>query len=183
MFITHVISDTHFNHANILKYEPMRLAWGQTPEEMTETMIAAWNSRVSEHDVVLHLGDFAMGKKELHRPIRERLNGKIVFVQGNHDVKPERFLLKGDECMDVLEFKHDSFGTIVCRHDPAFFTQDEADRADFLLHGHLHSGKHRGDTPDVIKHKAACLSVERLPTAPAPMSFVDVFLSPWFLRS
>lgn len=146
-------------------------------------MIAAWNATVSASDVVLHLGDFAMGKKDLHRPIRERLNGKIVFVQGNHDVKPRRFLLDADDCVDVLEFNHETFGVVVCRHDPAFFTQDETDRANFLLHGHLHSGKHRGDTPDSIKHKAACLSVERLLSAPAPMNFADVFLNLAALRS
>ena len=48
-------------------------------------MIRRWNERVSPEDVVFHLGDFViMGK---HKHFEERLNGKIIWIKGNHDKK------------------------------------------------------------------------------------------------
>lgn len=84
-------SDTHFGHTNIIKYvnRPFKDA-----EEMNEKMIANWNKVVQWDDVVYHLGDFAMGvlnKIDYAVKIRERLNGKIHFLMGNHDPKEWRW--------------------------------------------------------------------------------------------
>ena len=51
-------SDTHFNHANILKLcnRPFK-----SVEEMYETMIANWNCVVGMDNDVFHLGDFCLG--------------------------------------------------------------------------------------------------------------------------
>ena len=57
-----VTSDTHFNHANIIKYCNRPFS---SVEEMNETIIANWNKVVSEDDMVYHLGDFALGDKSL----------------------------------------------------------------------------------------------------------------------
>lgn len=74
-------SDNHFGHINIIRYcnRPFRDA-----EEMNETMIANWNSLVSEEDVVFNLGDFFFSEK-LISSILPKLNGKIVWILGNHD--------------------------------------------------------------------------------------------------
>ena len=49
-------SDTHFWHVNIIKYcnRPF-----ETIEEMNETIIEKWNSKISKDDIVFNLGDFA----------------------------------------------------------------------------------------------------------------------------
>lgn len=167
------ISDTHFGHVNILKYEPLRQEWGENPAAMTAYMIAAWNSVVRPHHTVLHLGDFAMGLKDNWPLYRQQLNGRIILVRGNHDPKPGHKhwdLLAPIEVHDRYEFECSELGKVVCRHDPHHFTEEDHDVAAWLFHGHLHSGHHRADTPEHFKRKAVCLSVERLDTRPAPVS-------------
>jgi hypothetical protein len=53
---TWIISDTHFFHENIGKY-------CSRPENWQELIIKNWNDLVSPEETVLHLGDFALGKK------------------------------------------------------------------------------------------------------------------------
>lgn len=72
-------SDTHFDHANILKYTSRPFT---TVEEMNEALITNWNSLVRPGDVVYHLGDFAFRR---HRYFAERLHGQIVLIEGSHD--------------------------------------------------------------------------------------------------
>ena len=87
----YLTSDLHFNHVNILKYEPVNRPF-ETLEEMNETLIANWNAKVSAEDTVYVLGDLAMGTVEASRACIERLNGKIVLIRGNHD-SPKRIKL------------------------------------------------------------------------------------------
>ena len=85
-------SDTHFSHANIIKYckRPFK-----SVEEMNEVLVKKWNDRVKPGDLVYFLGDFcfknsAGGKKGEGLPVKasaylEQLNGMIQFVAGNHE--------------------------------------------------------------------------------------------------
>ena len=81
------ISDTHFWHANIIKYCHRPYADIKT---MNEDIIKRWNSVVGKDDIVWHLGDFAFFKRngEQHEEVRKLVNslhGKINLVLGNHD--------------------------------------------------------------------------------------------------
>lgn len=77
-------ADTHFGHANIIKYcsRPFK-----DSVEMNETLINNWNSVVGEKDLVFHLGDFCFGKEDYDPFDRyfKRLKGLIIFIKGNHD--------------------------------------------------------------------------------------------------
>ena len=55
------ISDLHFGHANILKFDnrPFR-----NTEEMETALIENWNSTVSAGDITYILGDFCWGKRK-----------------------------------------------------------------------------------------------------------------------
>lgn len=75
-------SDTHFNHANVVRY--CGRPFGDV-REMNEALIARWNERVSRDDTVFHLGDFAMGSPDGWPAIASRLNGRKMLVLGNHD--------------------------------------------------------------------------------------------------
>ena len=62
-----VISDTHLNHANIIRYCARPYT---STEEMNKDLIKRWNSIVRPQDTVYHLGDFGMGNKAA-RPQRK----------------------------------------------------------------------------------------------------------------
>ena len=81
---TFFTSDTHFNHANIIKFcnRPFK-----DVEQMNDVMIANWNSVIGKDDTVFHLGDFCLGSAAEWTKILDRLNGKIYLIMGNHDLK------------------------------------------------------------------------------------------------
>ena len=76
---TYVTSDTHFGHANVIKYSNRPYAH---VDEMDEALIENWNSRVKPTDTIFHLGDFSF--KDPAQYLR-RLQGKIIYLPGNHD--------------------------------------------------------------------------------------------------
>ncbi len=59
-------------------------------------MAEKWNKKVGKDDMVIHLGDFALGNKEKVKETRERLNGTIILIKGNHDKVNERFMVVRD---------------------------------------------------------------------------------------
>ena len=90
------VSDTHFGHANCLKFtrsdgSPLRIF--SSVEEMDETMITRWNSVVKPNDRIYHCGDVVMRKEFLHS-VLPRLNGKKVLLMGNHDIYGHEEYLK-----------------------------------------------------------------------------------------
>lgn len=170
-----VISDTHLGHLKIRDYEPMRQAWGPDTDAMTETIIAAWNSVVGSDDVVLHVGDFAMGPPTAHPGFRSRLNGRIYLVRGNHDKKNPNFILDGDMLCSAYEFTLPDGRRVLARHNPEHFTAEDARMYDILLHGHTHSSPGHNSDPDV-QAKLVNVSIESLPTTPAPAEIATLLM-------
>ncbi len=79
----YLISDMHFNHKNIIKYENRPF---DSVEEMNETMTENWNSVVNPDDTIYNLGDFAfVNKRHDLEKIVKKLNGHIHWIRGNHD--------------------------------------------------------------------------------------------------
>ncbi len=137
-------SDTHFYHANIIKFCNRPYA---NVEEMNEALIKNWNERVKPGDRVWHTGDFMFWKgKEVERTARlrelvDRLNGEIVLVTGNHDdwmstfTKTDCFYAHKER---VWEF-NDRFGEYAptLSHFP-HLTWNKSHYGTFNLHGHCH---------------------------------------------
>ena len=77
-------ADTHFGHANIIKYckRPFTCI-----EEHDEILIDNWNKTVGTNDIVYHAGDFGFfyNKYDRAKEVIRSLNGTIVFIPGNHD--------------------------------------------------------------------------------------------------
>lgn len=75
-------ADEHYLHKNIIKYcnRPFK-----SVEEMNEVLISNHNSKVKNGDLVIHDGDFCLGSREQAQDIIRRLNGKHVFLIGDHD--------------------------------------------------------------------------------------------------
>lgn len=73
-----VVSDTHFGHANIVRY-------ANRPADHEWRMIEAWAERVAPQDTILHLGDLCLCGRERMAEIAELLPGRKLLVKGNHD--------------------------------------------------------------------------------------------------
>ncbi|WP_338211436.1 metallophosphoesterase [Lactiplantibacillus paraxiangfangensis] len=85
-------SDTHFYHADLLGDNDFAPRPFPDVETMNQTIIDHWNARVTDQDTVYHLGDVALyftrpAKLSYERvlAILAQLNGKIIFIKGNHD--------------------------------------------------------------------------------------------------
>lgn len=81
MVNVYIVSDTHFGHANIIRYCNRPFA---DAREMDAAMIERWNATVRPQDHVYHLGDVAMSQAALHR-VMPRLHGHKRLILGNHD--------------------------------------------------------------------------------------------------
>lgn len=130
------ISDTHFGHANIIRYcnRPF-LKEGDltskgfwTSEQislerckwMDEIIIKNWNERVKKGDVVFFLGDFCFRKSaeapegNVFEYYRNQLNGDIIFIKGNHEKSN-----KVKTIIEHIKIKHGG-KAIFLTHNPQF---------------------------------------------------------------
>jgi calcineurin-like phosphoesterase family protein len=93
MMETFFTSDTHFNHANIIKYCSRPFS---SVSEMNQEMISRWNAMVGPEDTVYHLGDFAMGQAFKWPAILKQLNGsRKILIRGGHDRRSKQMLEAG----------------------------------------------------------------------------------------
>lgn len=97
-------SDTHFGHANIIRFcnRPF-----DNIEEMNEALIRNWNECVQPNDDVYHLGDFSFERKPENTA--RRLNGNKHLIKGNHDKRHHLKLIAPffNWIKDVYELKVD----------------------------------------------------------------------------
>ena len=141
-----VVSDTHFNHANILNFtndagEKVRPEFS-TVEDMNEFMIEKWNEVVSPVDHVYHLGDVHFGKslnEKSNRAILSRLHGKKRLVLGNHDDAKDPLLHEFFEKI-MLWRMFKEYG-VVLSHTPmreSVLGEARWDGKAVNIHGHIH---------------------------------------------
>lgn len=135
-FDTFFTADTHFGHANIIKYCPRSRGRFASVEEMDEGLIEAWNARVGERDLVYHLGDVAFEGAARAVEILRRLNGYKVLIVGNHDgrlLKRKEFRDEFVQIASRIELMLDCGATVTLSHEPL-----PAWDTDFHLFGHEH---------------------------------------------
>jgi len=162
---TFLVSDTHFGHAGVTKFlreDGTKLRPWDTPEEMDEFMVKAWNERVRPNDKVYHLGDVVINRRALKT--LARLNGDKVLIRGNHDIFRDT---EYREYFRELRAYHVMNGMILS-HIPIH--SDSLGRFGTNIHGHLHANRVMKDgAVDVRYH---CVCVEQ--TDFAPVLFEDV---------
>ncbi len=137
---TFVVSDTHLNHANIAIY-------CDRPKNFTDMIIKRWNERVKPEDTVIHLGDVAIGPRQLCEFQVRSLTGKKILVRGNHDQRGSNswWMDHGfDFCCDALVY-NDCWLT----HEPA---KSLPDGCKLNIHGHLHNLWGKKDHKTQIVH-------------------------------
>jgi calcineurin-like phosphoesterase family protein len=174
-----LVSDTHFGHLGVCKFTRKdgvtKLRPWDSPEDMDEAMIKAWNERVKPTDKVYHLGDVVINRKAIST--LARLNGDKVLIRGNHDI------FRDDEYRQYfreLRAYHVMNGLILS-HIPVH--EASLGRFGCNIHGHLHANrvmKARGVDArtgeilysDEIDPRYWCACVEQ--TDFAPILFEDV---------
>jgi calcineurin-like phosphoesterase family protein len=127
-----VISDTHFGHANIMKYESRPFP---SVGEMDWQMITRWNMVVNDTDKVYVLGDFALTGKDRTIEIIKSLKGSKHLIMGNHDIRsPKAYREMGFDEVSKYPIIIDEF--VILSHHPVYLNG----HMPYLnLYGHLHS--------------------------------------------
>ena len=169
-----VVSDTHFNHANILRFTDSKSGDLIRPgfadvQEMNELMIQRWNEVVRPGDKVYHLGDVVMGTDQeswmkRHWP---RLMGQKRLIVGNHD--NIKMLASGGFFAKVEMWRvFSEFGLILTHvpiHDSGLY-RGAGEGAQMLnVHGHIHQnaspkGPYRNVSVEAINYTP--INIEKL---------------------
>jgi len=127
-------ADTHINHPFAAKLRGMKL------DEMNELIINNWNNQVqkSSNSVIYHLGDFAFGKNDEVRKIRNRLKGKIFLILGNHDYKNniQRLTDCFTDIRDLYTLNYMKQKIILCHY--CMNTYDSSHYDSYHCFGHSH---------------------------------------------
>lgn len=134
-FDTFFISDTHFSHANIIKYSNRPF---KDVVEMNNTIIQNWNSVVKPDDLVYHLGDFTFGREQyMFDMMFNQLNGYIVFIEGNHDklARQNKHRFYNYHYGYHEAYVNNQF--VVMSHYP-MMTWNKKHRGAIMIHGHCH---------------------------------------------
>ena len=133
------ISDTHFNHANIIQHCSRPFS---SVEEMDGFMIERWNALVGKNDEIWHLGDVCLDWKECgdYLPF---LNGKKFLILGNHDGNMAQMLEAGfDKVYQDWKMRIGNKSVLI-RHRPKILKGYE--QGHWMLHGHMHEKAPRVD--------------------------------------
>lgn len=131
-----VISDTHFNHANIIQYcnRPF-----DNVHHMNETIVENWNKLVKPEDIVYHCGDVYFAKKADSTNILGRLNGRKRLILGNHDDGKDKLLLSTFQ--KILAWRmFPEFGLLLSHfpvHRDSLFAHKREESL-VNVHGHIH---------------------------------------------
>lgn len=159
-----IIADTHFAHANILKYEDRPFT---SVDKMNEGMISRWNDKVGPDDVVYHLGDFSWGGAAVIRSFIERLNGRIVLVRGNHDRARTAAAWRKLGIHKVLDGPVQAISKnigFVLSHEPIVMPLCYPHRVN--VHGHTHTMGGEFTHSKAVSDDHFCVSVELINYAP-----------------
>lgn len=136
-------SDQHFGHKAITHMDNRPFEGWQ---EHDQGLIDAWNSVVTNNDVVYQLGDFSYKCSSKYAlEIAMKLHGKrIYFLKGNHDGNRQEFISACDDRFVCLgryhELSIDGRNVVLC-HFP-IESWSAMHRGTWHIHGHTH-GKSR----------------------------------------
>lgn len=121
-----LISDTHFDHENIIKYCARPFA---NVKEMNEILCRNWNGLIAKNSQVYFLGDMSFGRRSRSsRYWLSRLNGEVRYISGNHEKEIWNEY-------DTISYNGYDF---LLLHDP----KDRKEFPDFdgwVIHGHIHN--------------------------------------------
>lgn len=146
-------SDLHFGHANVIEYSHRPFL---DVDNMNETLISRWNTRVAEADLVYCLGDMFLCSFKKAEAIAKRLHGIKVLIQGNHDkfrpgqlvrlgfvdIAREAVISIGSELVKLCHYPYAPPPELMSAYDTRGLRyldrRPEPSGERYLLHGHVH---------------------------------------------
>jgi len=136
-------SDTHFYHEKIIQFANRPY---NNVEHMNEELVSNWNKVVPPSATVFHLGDFSFGNKQEWKNIREKLNGKIHLIIGNHDIQnykgmKQDGLFESVSHVQYVEIKGETNRVLILQHYPLL--EWPLMTKIWHLHGHCHDNPTR----------------------------------------
>ena len=162
-------SDTHFGHANIIKYDNRPF---QSIEEHDNELIRRWNVVVKPGDVVYHLGDFSWHNKEAQvenilrvENILSQLNGTKILIYGNHDSDSVKRSPRWAKVTPYDEITEQGQKIVLFHYRMVVWNRSH--HGSWALHGHSH-----GSLP--VNHDARTFDVGTMCWSYAPVSFDEV---------
>ena len=132
--MNYYISDTHFGHANIIRFDDRPF---DNVTQMDDGMIKLWNETVNNNDTVYILGDFSWHNESQTIKILDSLKGKKILIKGNHDKISPLTAKKFIKICDYLEIK-DGNEKIILSHYPILFWNNQFNDT-VHLYGHVHT--------------------------------------------
>ena len=128
--------DTHFGHANIIKFCDRPFS---TANEMDEALIANWNDLIGKDDHVFHVGDFSFHTADKTIEILKRLNGHKYLIIGNH----EKVVLSNDSVKKQFVWIRPAYdlridNDTICMYHYAQRVWNKSHNGSFHLYGHSH---------------------------------------------
>ena len=132
-------SDLHHKHKNIVKFTNRGV--DTTVEDQDDWLVSKVNERVTDADLLYHIGDFSFAKT--YDEIAEfcaKLNGQKIFIKGNHDKRENLNRLVKDGLIQAwYDYKEIKIGdnSVVLFHFPIASWHKQG-RGSWHLHGHSH---------------------------------------------
>ena len=137
----YLIGDTHFDHANIIKYARRPFP---NVRAMNWAMVKNWNNTVKPEDTVYFLGDWAFRRIRGARAAkywRSKLKGHVVSIRGNHDREQ-----KGIRFKDFKVIKYQGYSFLLIHrpglNDPGQTRKQKQKLEEWhgwIIHGHKHN--------------------------------------------
>lgn len=126
-------SDFHFWHKNVIRFDnrPFKDVY-----EMNSEIVKRWNEVVGEDDTVYYLGDLTFGSTGATKRLLYEMNGKIIWIKGNHD-KPKVIRQLSDRFEGVYDYLALREEGIILFHYP-ITSWAGIHRGSILLYGHTH---------------------------------------------
>lgn len=132
------ISDLHFSHKNVIKYDNRPYF---TVSEMNKDLIEKWNNKVKDDDTVYILGDISWDTVENTVDIFQQLKGNKILIKGNHDTNKLCRVLKEQHLIessyDYLEINDNGKFVIMSHYFIPFWNGQF--RNSIHLYGHVHN--------------------------------------------
>lgn len=155
-----IITDTHFNHANIIKYE-------DRPHDFKSQIIKNWNKLVNPNDNVYHLGDVIFKNASELEIILASVPGIKHLCKGNHDNHNHAWYVRKGFATSQHYIIVD--GILLSHHpmDIAAIEKETGEKIRFNIHGHFHR-KTRDELDRTVtgypfySNKHVCLSIEEM---------------------